>query len=122
MHSRARACGAANVLTRDGGALVAGNTDVAGVEAALAQYGVELRGARVAILGAGGAARAVAEAARRGGAAAIVIAARDRARAATLAEDFGASACGLECLAGNASILGVTAEDLIHTGCVWRTG
>lgn len=92
----ARACGAANVLTREGTTLVAGNTDVAGVEAALAQYGVELRGARVAILGAGGAARAVAEAARRGGAAAIVVAARDGARAVALAEDFGASACGLD--------------------------
>ncbi len=94
----ARACGAANVLTRVGATLVADNTDVAGVEAALAQYGVELRGARVAILGAGGAARAVAEAARRGGAAAIVIGARDRTRAATLAADFGASACALDAI------------------------
>ena len=92
----ARACGAANVLTRSGATLVADNTDVAGVEAALAQYGVELRGARVAIIGAGGAARAVAEAARRGGAAAIVIAARDAARAETLAAQFGAIACTLD--------------------------
>ncbi|MBV8371554.1 MAG: shikimate dehydrogenase [Candidatus Eremiobacteraeota bacterium] len=91
----ARACGAANVLTRDGGALVAGNTDVAGIEAALAKYGVALRGARVAILGAGGAARAVAEAARRSGAAIITIAARDASRAAALAADFGAGACTL---------------------------
>jgi shikimate dehydrogenase len=92
----ARACGAANVLTRvaadvtarDGAVLVADNTDVAGVEAALAQHGVALRGARVAILGAGGAARAVAEAARRGAAASITIAARDIARAAAVAADF----------------------------------
>jgi shikimate dehydrogenase len=94
----ARACGAANVLTRDGAALVADNTDVAGVEAALAQHGVALRGARVAVLGAGGAARAVAEAARRSGAASIAIAARDRARAAAVAADFGptALACSLD--------------------------
>ncbi|MDB5072812.1 MAG: aroE, partial [Candidatus Eremiobacteraeota bacterium] len=53
----ARACGAANVLTRvaaagsvHDAALVADNTDVAGVEAALVQHGVTLRGARVAIL------------------------------------------------------------------------
>jgi len=91
----ALACGAANVLTRVGTALVADNTDVAGVEAALAQFGVELRGARIAILGAGGAARAVTEAARRGGAASIVVAARDPARAARLAADFGATACAL---------------------------
>ena len=75
--------------------LVADNTDVAGVEAALAQHGVALAGARVAILGAGGAARAVAEAARRSGAASIVIAARDVSRAAAVAADFGALACVL---------------------------
>jgi shikimate dehydrogenase len=91
----ARACGAANVLTRDGLTLVADNTDVAGVEAALAQHGVALRGARVTILGAGGAARAVAEAARRSGAASIAIAARDRTRAQILAAAFGALGCTL---------------------------
>ena len=91
----ARACGAANVLTRNGNSLVADNTDVAGVEAALAQHGVALRGARVAILGAGGAARAVAEAARRSGAAVITIAAREGARAAAVAVDFDAEACTL---------------------------
>lgn len=85
----ARACGAANVLTRVDGMLVAGNTDVDGVEAALSGAGVALRGARVAILGTGGAARAVAEAARRNGAAAIIIAGRDAARAAHLAAAFG---------------------------------
>ena len=92
----ARACGAANVLTHDGDVLVADNTDVAGVESALAQHGIALRAARVAILGAGGAARAVAEAARRNGAARIVVAARDLGRAAAVAADFGAFACALD--------------------------
>jgi len=96
VEAAARACGAANVLTRVGTTLVADNTDVAGVEAALAQHGVALRGARVAILGAGGAARAVAEAARRSGAASIAIAARDVARTAAVAADFGALACALD--------------------------
>ena len=91
----ARACGAANVLTRDGNALIADNTDVAGIESALAQHGVALRGARIAILGAGGAARAVAEAARRSGAARITVAARDVTRAAAVAAEFGAFACAL---------------------------
>ncbi len=91
----ARACGAANVLTREGNTLIADNTDVAGIESALAQHGVALRGARVAILGAGGAARAVAEAARRSGAAAITFAARNPARAAAVAPNFGANACAL---------------------------
>lgn len=92
----ARACGAANVLTRVGETLVADNTDVAGIEAALAQHGVEMRGARVAILGAGGAARAVAAAARRSGAAALVVAARDLARANALAKDFDAQGALLD--------------------------
>ncbi len=98
----ARACGAANVLTRDPStssgqaALIADNTDVAGVEAALEQHGVALRGARVAILGAGGAARAVAEAARRSGAARVMVAARDVDRAAAVAAEFGAFACALD--------------------------
>jgi shikimate dehydrogenase len=92
----ARACGAANVLTRDGDTLIADNTDVAGVESALAEHGVALRGARVAILGAGGAARAVAEAARRGGASEIVVAARDSRRAPAVAAEFGAGVCALD--------------------------
>ena len=96
IESAAHACGAANVLTRVGGTLVADNTDVAGVEAALAQHGVALRGARVAVLGAGGAARAVAEAARRSGAARITIAARDPARAGAVAAHFGAAASTLD--------------------------
>ena len=96
VESAARACGAANVLTRAGTALIADNTDVAGVEAALAQHGVALRGARVAVLGAGGAARAVAEAARRSGAARITLAARDLERARSVAEHFGADAATLD--------------------------
>jgi shikimate dehydrogenase len=92
----ARACGAANVLTRVGETLVADNTDVAGIEAALAKHGVTLAGARVAVLGAGGAARAVAEAARRSDAADIVIAGRDLARAQAVARDFDARACRID--------------------------
>jgi shikimate dehydrogenase len=90
------ACGAANVITRTttgdashgAAVLVADNTDVAGVEAALALHGVALHGARVAVIGAGGAARAVTEAARRSGASAITVAARNVARASALAHDF----------------------------------
>jgi shikimate dehydrogenase len=92
----AQDCGAANVLTRDGTALVAGNTDVAGIEAALGQHGVMLAGSRVTILGAGGAARAVAAAARDNGAVRITIAARDRARALAVAADFDADTCALD--------------------------
>jgi shikimate dehydrogenase len=92
----ARACGAANVLTSHGQTLTAGNTDVAGIESALDEAGIGLRGARVAVLGAGGAARAVAEAARRAGATRVTIAARNLARAQAVAHDFEADACGLD--------------------------
>jgi len=92
----AHACGAANVLTRAGNALVAGNTDVAGFERALASHAVELRGARVAVLGTGGAARAVAAAARRGGARALAIAGRDPAAVARIAHDFAAAPSTLD--------------------------
>jgi shikimate dehydrogenase len=91
----ARACGAANVLTRVGETLVADNTDVAGIEAALAKHGVSLAGKRVAVLGNGGAARAVAFAARRSGAASLVIAGRDLSRAQAVARDFDAQACAI---------------------------
>jgi shikimate dehydrogenase len=92
----ARACGAANVLTRVGETLVADNTDVAGIEAALAKHGVSLAGKRVAVLGNGGAARAVAFAARRSGAASLVIAGRDLSRAQAVARDFEAQACAID--------------------------
>jgi shikimate dehydrogenase len=92
----ADACGAANVLTREDGLLVAGNTDVAGVAGALLLNGVELEGARVAILGAGGAARAVAVAVRLNGAARITVAARDPKRAEAFAAAFGTFACGFD--------------------------
>jgi len=111
----ALACGAANVLTRVDGTLVAANTDVDGIAAALAQAGVELAGARVAILGTGGAARAAGEAARRGGAAAIVFAGRDAGRAAALAAAFGGRAVALDAvppadLYVNATSLGMAGE------------
>ena len=110
------ACGAANVLTHEHGSLIAGNTDVAGVEAALASAGVALEGARVAILGAGGAARAVAEAARRNGAASIAVAGRDPWRTADMAAAFGATPCRLDDVPAadlyvNATPVGMTGKE-----------
>jgi shikimate dehydrogenase len=51
---------AVNTIAREGARLVGYNTDVAGVRAAVADVGVEPRGADVVILGAGGSARAAA--------------------------------------------------------------
>jgi len=56
---RARLAGAANFLARRGDAIEADNTDGAGLVADLARQGVKLDGARVLLVGAGGAARGV---------------------------------------------------------------
>lgn len=51
---------AVNTIAKEGSRLVGSNTDVAGIRDALAEVGVEARGADVVILGAGGSARAAA--------------------------------------------------------------
>jgi 3-dehydroquinate dehydratase/shikimate dehydrogenase len=77
-----RAAGAINTLARRGGAWHARNTDVAGFLAPLEAVG--LRGARAAVLGSGGAARAVVAGLRSRGAD-VVVYGRDLARAAAAA-------------------------------------
>jgi shikimate dehydrogenase len=53
---------AVNTIASNGGRLEGSNTDVAGIGAALAEVGVESRGANAVILGTGGSARAAAAA------------------------------------------------------------
>lgn len=60
----ARTIGAVNCLLVDGKRLIGHNTDADGFSDSLAEAKVSLRGKRVAILGSGGAARAVAHGAR----------------------------------------------------------
>jgi shikimate dehydrogenase len=84
----AEALQSVNTVSWDGSALVGSSTDGAGFVASLAEIGVDLAGARVAVIGAGGAARSVIHAVGRADAAEIVIVNRtvDRAeRAAMLA-------------------------------------
>lgn len=86
---RAARTGAANCLVRGAdGRLVAHNTDVEGIVRALAHHGVSLRDARVLLLGAGGAARAAAVAAREVGASRLWIANRHPTRSLDLASAF----------------------------------
>lgn len=77
----ARCLGAVNTVLFDGPRRIGANTDVVGVLAALEELGVDPAGARVALLGAGGAARAVlaALAVRQVGDVAVVV--RDASRA-----------------------------------------
>lgn len=83
--------GAVNTVTNDGGRLLGTNTDVAGVLRALEDASVEVAGAVVLLLGAGGAARAVVAAMRLGRAAQIMIANRTAERAQVLVAVAGAS-------------------------------
>jgi len=85
--------GAVNCVASNGPRVFGHNTDGRGFELALERAGVKLAGARVLILGAGGAARAAAFGAAQSGARGIVIANRTRARAGGLAADL--LACGL---------------------------
>ncbi|MEX1023622.1 MAG: type I 3-dehydroquinate dehydratase [Planctomycetota bacterium] len=101
----AAATGAANTLVRDQGQWRAANSDVAAVRATLeqafrvhAERGLSpasLAGARVLVLGAGGAARAAIHAAQTGNAV-VSIAARRPERAQALAQEFGVSAVAWE--------------------------
>jgi 3-dehydroquinate dehydratase/shikimate dehydrogenase len=85
----ARLAGAVNTLARRADGWHGCNTDMDGFLAGCA--GLHLGGRRVAVLGAGGAARAVALAARRAGAA-VTCYVRDRARGVALAETLGVCA------------------------------
>jgi shikimate dehydrogenase len=87
----ARAAGSANTLWFEGGRLVADNTDSAGFIASLLASvpSLELRGATVSVLGAGGAARGIAFGLLEHGVAEVRLFNRTRARADVLAGDLG---------------------------------
>jgi shikimate dehydrogenase len=84
--------GAVNTVVNQGGRLTGFNTDAWGARAAFEEVG-QLQGARVLLLGAGGAARAVAFAFREAGAA-LVIANRSSGKARDLARAVSAEASG----------------------------
>jgi shikimate dehydrogenase len=90
---QAERIGAVNTIVNDGGRLTGHNTDAPGFARAL-EEARPLKGARVLLLGAGGAARAIAHVARERGAR-VTIANRDVQKARALAEITGASATGL---------------------------
>jgi shikimate dehydrogenase len=88
----ARAAGAANTLWFEGDRLVADNTDSAGFMNSLRTAGarLQLSGATVSVLGAGGAARGIVFALLERGVGEVRIFNRTRARADALAAAFGA--------------------------------
>jgi shikimate dehydrogenase len=90
----ARRIGAVNTIVNDGGRLAGHNTDWIGATRALEEVR-PLSGARVLLLGAGGAARAIAFGLRERGAA-TTVANRDRSRAERLAAATGARSIAFE--------------------------
>lgn len=84
----ARRIGAVNTVVSRDGALLGANTDWSGFIMDLEDAGIAIKGKRVAVAGAGGAARAVVFGLSRAGARPVVFN-RDNARGEKLARDFG---------------------------------
>jgi shikimate dehydrogenase len=82
---RAAALGAVNCVTLEDGRLVGDSTDGEGFVAALGRAGFEVAGRRVAVLGAGGAARSMVAALAAAGAAEVGVVNRTASRAAATA-------------------------------------
>ena len=119
--ARAQLAGAANFLARRGGAIECDNTDGAGLVADLSKnLGLRLQGARILLLGAGGAARGVVAPLLEQGPAAIVIANRTRTKAAELAQVFAGlgnvQACALDEIPAGAFALVVNATSTSTRG------
>jgi len=113
--------GAVNTLCRTPGGTgwMGFNTDVEGLIAALAAAGTTFAGRRIAVLGAGGMARAVVAAALQADAAAIAVAVRDVQRGVVLLEDLerrsGRRAPSLRCTPWDAAAaLVAEAQVLVH--------
>jgi len=83
--------GAVNTVKNDGGKLIGYNTDGQGFVRALGEAGVELKGAIIALLGAGGAGRAIAVESALAGAKKLYIFNRNAARGQALATLVSAS-------------------------------
>jgi 3-dehydroquinate dehydratase/shikimate dehydrogenase len=99
----ARRIGAVNTVVVEGNELRGYNTDVIGAMKPLDEL-IDVRDARVAVLGAGGSARAVCHGLSERGAE-VTIYARDLAKAQHLADEFKAQAAKLEEFNGQAEII-----------------
>ena len=85
LDASADAAGAVNTVKNDCGRLIGSNTDGDGLIRSLAdEFGFNVRGASIALIGAGGAARGAIAALCRAGAGSIIIANRTRERATEL--------------------------------------
>ena len=129
--ARARLAGAANFLMARGGAIFADNTDGTGLAHDLTRnLGVTLRGARVLLVGAGGAARGVVAPLLEQDPARLLIANRTAQRAFDLAARFRSlgrvEACALDAIDGgpfdvilNATSTSTRGEELALSGALF---
>lgn len=99
----AQAVGAVNTIIVKGDKLHGDNTDVIGAMKPLEEL-LDIKGARAAIIGAGGAARAICYGLQQRGAS-VTIYARDTRKAQTLAEEFNANAAAISDFHGNTNIV-----------------
>ncbi|MEM8619559.1 MAG: shikimate dehydrogenase [Actinomycetota bacterium] len=91
----ARALNSVNTVSWDGDQLVGSSTDGAGLLASLVEVGIDLDNCRVAIIGAGGAARSVIDAFGRAGARDITVLNRTVARAEQAASLAASASVGI---------------------------
>ncbi len=99
----AQTIGAVNTIVVEGEKLVGYNTDVTGAMTPLEEL-IELRGARVAVIGAGGSARAICYGLNQRGAD-VTIFARDLRKAQPLADEFNTKLAALERFSGDTDIV-----------------
>ena len=99
----ARSVGAVNTVVVEGDELRGYNTDVAGAMKPLDEM-IDVRGARVAVIGAGGSARAICYGLSRRGAE-VTIYARDLKKAQPLADEFNTQIASLESFKGEADVV-----------------
>jgi 3-dehydroquinate dehydratase/shikimate dehydrogenase len=99
----ARGVGAVNTVVVEGDELLGYNTDVAGAMKPLDEM-IDVKGARVAVMGSGGSARAICYGLSMRGAD-VTIYARDLKKARPLADEFGARTASLESFKGEADVV-----------------
>ncbi|MGA7758310.1 MAG: shikimate dehydrogenase [Ilumatobacteraceae bacterium] len=101
----ARALQSVNTVSWDGDELVGSSTDGAGFVASLAEVGIEVADARIAVIGAGGAARSVVDALGRAGSTDITVLNRTREHAELAATLAAAASVGIASDIGRADIV-----------------
>jgi shikimate dehydrogenase len=137
LSSEALEIGAVNVIKIEGGRLLGFNTDAEGFVRAVEETGQTFEGARTALLGAGGAARAMAFGAARAGAGSLTILNRTVAKAEVLAaalkqaypsvevrvlgfDDAGAKASVTEAeIVANATSVGMSGQEETPVPAAW---